>query len=364
MPRTPRSAVTQERYAALPVAMRDAVDAFARHLSLERGRSGNTVRAYTTDVVGLLDHAVRLGHHDPGGLRVDVLRSWLARLRTTGAARASLARRAAAARTFTGWAVRVGLVAVDAGAALASPKTHRELPHVLRVDQAAALLAAPGQPARPARFRPAASGRPASAQPAGPPGQPASAQPAGSDPGRSGSASDVDGPGLDPADLRDAAVLELLYASGIRVSELCGLDVDDLDLDRRTIRVLGKGAKERTVPIGLPAQRAVQTWLREGRPRLATESSGPALLLGARGGRLNPTTARQLVAARAAAAGLAQTSPHDLRHSAATHLLDGGADLRDVQELLGHASLASTQIYTHLSKERLRRAYDQAHPRA
>jgi len=171
--------------------------------------------------------------------------------------------------------------------------------------------------------------------------------------------------GPDPVALRDAAVLELLYASGIRVSELCGLDVDDLDLDRRTVRVLGKGGKERTVPIGLPAQRAVLAWLGAGRPRLASESSGPALLVGARGGRLNPTTARQIVAARAAAAGLAQaTSPHDLRHSAATHLLDGGADLRDVQELLGHASLASTQIYTHMSKERLRRVYDQAHPRA
>jgi len=332
MARTPRSAVTQERYAALPVVMRDAVDDFARYLSLERGRSSHTVRAYTTDVVSLLDHTVRLGHRDLAGLRVEVLRSWLARLRTTGAARSSLARRAAAARTFTAWALRAGLVETDGGAALASPKAHRELPHVLRVDQAAAILSATGSSAVDSVSADAAST--------------GSARP-------------------DPVLLRDAAVLELLYASGIRVSELCGLDVEDVDLDRRTVRVLGKGGKERTVPIGLPAQRAVEAWLGAGRPHLATESSGPALLLGARGSRLNPTTARQIVALRAAAAGLAQrTSPHDLRHSAATHLLDGGADLRDVQELLGHASLASTQIYTHLSKERLRKVYDQAHPRA
>jgi integrase/recombinase XerC len=322
--------------------MREAVDEFARHLSLERGRSSHTVRAYVGDVVGLLDHAVRLGLRDPTDLRVDVLRSWLARLRTVGAARTSLARRAAAARTFTAWGVRTGLIAVDAGAALASPKAHRELPHVLRVDQADVLLAGP------------VSSGPGSAAVSGR----GSAVVAGASSG----ATTQDVP--DPVALRDAAVLELLYASGVRVSELCGLDIDDLDLDRRTIRVLGKGGRERTVPIGLPAERAVRTWLRDGRPRVAGPSSGSALLLGARGGRLNPTTARQVVAAWAAAAGLAQTSPHDLRHSAATHLLDGGADLRAVQELLGHASLASTQIYTHVSKERLRKVYDQAHPRA
>jgi integrase/recombinase XerC len=347
MARTPRSAVTQERYAALPVVMRDAVDDFARYLSLERGRSSHTVRAYTTDVVSLLDHTVRLGHRDLAGLRVEVLRSWLARLRTTGAARSSLARRAAAARTFTAWALRAGLVETDGGAALASPKAHRELPHVLRVDQAAALLSATGSST------------------AGSPAAESSATGSSAVDSVSADAASTGSAWPDPVLLRDAAVLELLYASGIRVSELCGLDVEDVDLDRRTVRVLGKGGKERTVPIGLPAQRAVEAWIGAGRPLLATESSGPALLLGARGSRLNPTTARQIVAVRAAAAGLAQrTSPHDLRHSAATHLLDGGADLRDVQELLGHASLESTQIYTHLSKERLRKVYDQAHPRA
>jgi integrase/recombinase XerC len=168
----------------------------------------------------------------------------------------------------------------------------------------------------------------------------------------------------DPLGLRDRAVLELLYATGIRVSELCGLDLPDVDRGRRVVRVLGKGAKERSVPYGAPAEAALDAWLRHGRPALAGARSGSALLLGARGARLHTTTARRIVDAAAQAAGLPHTSPHGLRHSAATHLLEGGADLRSVQEMLGHASLASTQIYTHVSVERLRRAYEQAHPRA
>jgi integrase/recombinase XerC len=164
--------------------------------------------------------------------------------------------------------------------------------------------------------------------------------------------------------LRDRAVLELLYATGIRVSELCGLDVGHVDRSRRVVRVLGKGAKERSVPYGLPAEAAVDAWLRRGRAVLVGPRSGDALLLGARGGRLNPTSVRQMVASYAHGEGLPHISPHGLRHSAATHLLEGGADLRSVQELLGHASLASTQIYTHVSVERLRTAYRQAHPRA
>jgi integrase/recombinase XerC len=165
--------------------------------------------------------------------------------------------------------------------------------------------------------------------------------------------------------LRDAAIMELLYATGIRVSELCGLDVDDLDDGRNTVRVLGKGGRERTVPVGLPAVRAVAAWRRAGRPALARPGSGPALFLGARGGRLDPRTARRVVhACLAAVAGVPESGPHGLRHAAATHLLEGGADLRSVQEILGHASLASTQIYTHVSAERLTAAYRQAHPRA
>jgi integrase/recombinase XerC len=309
-----RRAGTEAVHAALPEAMRAAVDAFARHLASERGRSAHTVRAYVADVVSLLDHAGRMGCATPGDLDLGVLRSWLARLRTTGAARTSLARRAAAARTFTAWAHRDGLLDRDAGAQLASPKARRELPTVLRGDQATALVTAPA--------------------------------------------------GNEAVPLRDRLILELLYATGIRVSELCGLDVHDVDRARHVVRVLGKGAKERSVPYGRPAENALDGWLRHGRPLLATPRSGAALLLGARGGRLQATTARAVVTRYAEAAGLPHVSPHGLRHSAATHLLEGGADLRSVQELLGHAALSSTQIYTHVSIERLRNAYRQAHPRA
>lgn len=306
---------TEEMHADLPAAMREAVDEFARHLAAVRNRSEHTVRGYVSDVVSLLDHAGRMGCADPGGLDITVLRSWLARLRTMGAARASLARRAAAARAFCAWAHRNGLLAVDPGSQLVSPKAHHDLPTVLRDEQAAALVTAPGE------------------------------EP-------------------EPIVLRDRAALELLYASGVRVSELCGLDVTDLDGDRRVIRVMGKGAKERTVPYGLPAEHAVDRWLRYGRPALAVPDSGDALLLGARGRRLQPGVVRRIVDRAATAAALPHTGPHGLRHSAATHLLEGGADLRSVQELLGHSSLASTQIYTHVSVERLRAAYRQAHPRA
>lgn len=313
---------TQTVLAGLPDTMQRAVDAFTRHLDRERGRSAHTVRAYVGDIVSLLDHATRMSCTDVNDIDLAVLRSWLARSHTTGAARTSLARRAAAARTFTAWAHREGLLPHDVGQRLASPKARRDLPGVLRQDQAAALVTAPGR-----------------------------------------RAPDVDVQ-HSAVKLRDTATLELLYASGIRVSELCGLDVTDVDRGRRVVRVLGKGSKERSVPYGVPAARAIDRWLRDGRPLLATEHSGSALLLGARGGRLQPTTVRQLVAAYAAVTGLPHLSPHGLRHSAATHLLEGGADLRTVQELLGHASLATTQIYTHVSIERLRAAYRQAHPRA
>jgi integrase/recombinase XerC len=307
--------ITAELHAGLPESMREAVDEFARHLAAERNRSAHTVRAYVGDVVSLLDHAARDGATGPADLTLIVLRGWLARRRAAGAARASLARHAAAARTFTSWAHREGLVEADPGQRLASPKAHRDLPTVLRPDQAETLVTS-------ANARPDAVG------------------------------------------LRDRLVLELLYATGIRVSELCGLDVGDADRMRRVVRVIGKGDKERAVPYGLPADQALTAWLRHGRPALAGPHSGEALLLGARGARLQPTAARRLVDGYARAAGLPHTSPHDLRHSAATHLLEGGADLRSVQELLGHASLASTQIYTHVSIERLRSAYEQAHPRA
>ncbi|SKZ04003.1 tyrosine recombinase XerC [Mycobacteroides abscessus subsp. abscessus] len=164
--------------------------------------------------------------------------------------------------------------------------------------------------------------------------------------------------------LRDVAILELLYATGIRVGELCGLNVADIDAHRRVVRVIGKGNKERTVPYGAPAAKGVARWLRDGRPSLVGPRSGEALLLGARGGRLDQRMARSVVHRAVDAAGGPSMGPHGLRHSAATHLLEGGADLRVVQELLGHASLATTQLYTHVSVERLRAAHRQAHPRA
>ncbi|MCG5452610.1 tyrosine recombinase XerC [Micromonospora hortensis] len=343
---------TRAMHQALPPALRDAVDDFAEHLSRVRNRSAHTVRAYVTDLVSLFDHAVRMGCVDLAELDLSVLRSWLARQRTTGAARTSLARRAASARAFSAWAHRAGLLPADVGAALASPRAHRELPSVLRADQAAALVEAPSRqapptdqtrtdPELPDQARPDAVRTDAAAGPASGAAEAAEAVP-----------------------LRDRVLLELLYATGVRVSEACGLDVGDVDHGRRVIRVFGKGGRERSVPYGVPAQRALDDWLRRGRPAMVGARSGDALLLGARGGRLNPTTARQIVGAYAETTGLPRTSPHDLRHSAATHLLEGGADLRAVQELLGHSSLASTQIYTHVSVERLRAAYRQAHPRA
>ncbi|MDT4992538.1 MAG: integrase/recombinase XerC [Actinoplanes sp.] len=304
---------TRDLHARLPLALRDAVDDFGRHLAQVDGRSAHTVRAYVGDVVSLLNFAAARGCAAPADLDIGVLRGWLARLLAGGGARTSQTRRAAAARTFTRWAHRAGLSPADVGAQLASPRAHRDLPTVLHADQAADLV---GTPQR------------------------------------------------SETEARDRAILELLYATGVRVSELCGLDLTDIDDGRRVIRVFGKGAKERAVPYGLPAQRALDTWLRDGRPRLVIPASAAALFLGTRGARVQQTVVRRVVATAAQLAGLPHTSPHDLRHSAATHLLDGGADLRAVQELLGHASLSSTQIYTHVSTERLRAAFNQAHPRA
>jgi integrase/recombinase XerC len=298
--------------------------AFERHLTAERGLSAHTVRAYLGDVAALLEHACACGLDDVAGLDIHVIRAWLGAQHASGMTRATLARRAAAARAFTALGYSRGWLASDPGPLLATPKAVRHLPDVLGQDQIAAVLAA-GE---------------AAPQDAAEPREAAIAA-------------------------RDTAIMELLYASGIRVSELCGLDVGDIDDGRRTVRVLGKGNKERVVPIGVPAARAVRRWQETGRPLLVTEGSGAALYLGARGGRLDPRTARRVVHARIAAAGsVPDAGPHGLRHSAATHLLEGGADLRSVQEILGHASLSSTQIYTHVSVERLLAAYRQAHPRA
>jgi len=292
---------------------------YERHLVLERNLARHTVTAYSGDIAGLLDHAHRLGLGDVADLDLRTLRSWLAKQQTMGRSRTTLARRATAARVFTAWLARTGRIPSDVGSALGSPKPHQTLPSVLRVDEARELIAA-------------------------------------------ATALADDG---SPVGLRDVAMLELLYATGMRVGELCGLDIDDIDRDRNVVRVFGKGRKERTVPFGQPAAAAVDAWLVRGRGQLARTGSGAALFLGARGGRIDQRAVRTLVHRRIAEVpGAPDLGPHGLRHTAATHLLEGGADLRSVQELLGHASLATTQRYTHVTTDRLRRAYQQAHPRA
>jgi integrase/recombinase XerC len=303
----------------MPPELAAHLDEFARHLRLERGRSPHTIRAYVGDITGLLRHLATQPTPELSALDLGTLRTWLAQQRLAGAGRSTLARRAAAARTFTAWATRTGRLPADPGARLASPRPHHALPAVLREGQARAVLGA----------------------------------------AESGSAQD------DPVALRDLLVLELLYATGVRVSELCGADVDDVDQLRRTLRVLGKGDKQRTVVFGVPAGRVLDRWLDHGRPALAVSASPPALVLGVRGGRLDPRVARGIVhTAMAAVPGTPDVGPHGLRHSAATHLLEGGADLRSVQELLGHATLSTTQLYTHVTVDRLKVVHDQAHPRA
>jgi integrase/recombinase XerC len=305
----------------LPEELEEVLRAFERYLRAERGRSSHTRRAYLGDVRNLLGHAVGLGVTEVSDVDLALLRGWLARLAAEGAARATLARRAACARTFTGWLLRTGRATTNVGVRLRSPRVGHPLPGVLRQDQAEELMEVAAR--------------------------------------RVG---DVD---EDPVALRDYALVELLYATGIRVSELVGLDPGDLDHGRRVVRVLGKGAKERTVPYGAPAAAAIMAWLDRGRPALAGPRSEGALFLGRRGGRLDPRQAREAVYRMVDRVdGAPAMGPHGLRHSTATHLLDGGADLRSVQELLGHATLTSTQIYTHISVERLRATYRQAHPRA
>jgi integrase/recombinase XerC len=316
---TPEGTTTTAAQEALPAPMARVLEEYERHLAVERNLSRHTVRAYVGDVQAMLEHATALGHADVTTLDLPTLRSWLANQQTRGRSRATMARRATAVRVFTAWLARKKLINADPGAALGSPKAHRPLPPALRHGDVRLMIDAAEERAR------------------------------------------EEG----PVGLRDLAVLELLYATGIRVGELCGLDVDEVDHERRTVRVFGKGRKERVVPFGVPASNALRHWLRQGRPALARTGSGPALFLGARGGRIDQRAVRTLVHARIAdVPGAADIGPHGLRHTAATHLLEGGADLRSVQELLGHASLATTQIYTHVTTDRLRQAYRQAHPRA
>lgn len=296
------------------------VQTFERYLRSERGRSEHTTRAYLGDVRSLLAFLeTECGVTGLDEVSLRDLRSWLAHLADSGAARATIARRSAAARTFLGWAARTGRIPTDPSVRLVAPKRQQHLPGVLKQQEASALLDVAAV------------------------------------------AADDD----DPIHLRDRAALELLYASGIRVGELSALDIDDVDLAAGVVRVMGKGAKERTVPFGGPARAALQDWLARGRPLVATAQSGPAVFLGRRGRRVDPRQVRTAVHRLLEHVPDApDLGPHGLRHSAATHLLEGGADLRLVQEMLGHASLATTQIYTHVSVDRLKQSYRQAHPRA
>ena len=302
------------------VALSEIRDAFLKYLESERNLSAHTIRAYLGDLDSFFEHLEKLDVTDFSKVELSHIRSWLANQQVKGGARTTLSRRAVSIRLFTKWATKKEYLAKDVGAMLATPKGARTLPDVLNVADAGLAMDA---------LAPRVA--------------------------------EEDG----PLSKRDCAMVEVLYASGARVSELCGLDLQDIDYERNTIRVIGKGNKERTIPLGNPAMRALVAWLKEGRPLVAGDKSDRAVFLGARGKRIDQRTVRTVVyQALEALEGAVKLGPHALRHSAATHLLEGGADLRTVQEILGHASLATTQIYTHVSTERLQKAFKQAHPRA
>lgn len=287
-----------------------AVEDFAEYAELVLGRSPNTVKGYVADLKGLKGYADTFD-----AFTLDALRRWLADAMSAGKSRATLARRTAAARAFSTWAYRQGYIATDAAARLKAPKVNRPLPTVVKGERAGELVEADtADDAHPAEY------------------------------------------------LRDRAMLELLYATGIRVGELTGLNLGDVDLARGLAHVTGKGNKQRVVPFGDEAAAAVSEWLEFGREELAGDT--PAMFVGSRGGRIDQRQVRRIVERAGQRAGVENVSPHTLRHTTATHMLEGGADLRVVQEMLGHTSLQTTQIYTHVSAQRLKRVYDQAHPRA
>lgn len=314
------SPMTQSVVAPQGVNMESALADFDTHLRAQRRLSEHTVRAYRGDIGQLFEFAVERGVTELAEIDLGLLREWLATMGARRLSRATLARRGAAARTFFEWACRAGHVPTDPAARLVSARPDRTLPTVLTPHEAATFLEA-------ARER-------------------------------------VDAGDPDPLHLRDWAAMELLYATGVRVGELVGADVPDVDLGSNTLRVLGKGGRERVVPFGIPAARALRSWLERGRPALVGPRSGAALFLGRRGSRVDVRQVREVAHRVARMAGVEDLSPHALRHTAATHLLEGGSDLRTVQEVLGHSSLATTQRYTHVTAERLRSSYQQAHPRA
>lgn len=294
------------------------LDQWGAHLRHSRGASAHTVRAYTADLAAFLAFT-GTDPADPGAasaLTLRAARAWLADSVARGAARSTVSRHVAALRNFSAWAHREGLAPTDAAAALASARADQRLPRVVDQDEAAALLEC-------ARSRASAD---------------------------------------DPVSVRDWAILELIYATGIRVSEACSLTTSSVDAAALTVRVVGKGDKERTVPFGVPARDALDQWTVRARPSLAVGTG--ALFVGAKGGPIDPRVVRAMIHRMCARAGVRDIAPHGLRHSAATHLLQGGADLRAVQEILGHSSLATTQRYTHVDAGRLSDVYRRAHPRA
>ena len=291
---------------------------YEEHLALVRNLADNSIKGYVSDLESFLKHIETLGIGEFKDLTITHIRSWLADLTDKGAVRSTIARRIVSIRAFTYWAASQGWITEDIGQSLAIPKAHRTLPDVLDIADTQIVLDS-------------------------------MAQRAGEEP--------------TPINLRDLAMIEVLYASGIRVSELCGLNSSSIDTARNTLQVIGKGDKERVVPLGIPAMRALQNYIAEGRPLLMNEKSESAIFLGSRGKRIDQRSVREVVYGAMAAVG-STMGPHGLRHTAATHLLEGGADLRTVQEILGHSSLATTQIYTHVSPQRLQTAYQQAHPRA
>lgn len=301
------------------MTLRQDVAAYLDHRQATRALSPATLTAYQADLDAFLDYAEREGIRSAEHLNREVLRQWVWEQSESGLAPTTLGRRVSSLRGFTSWAHARGLVPTNPGQSLRPPKSPRSLPRVLTAEQAVSALES---------LRDRASGG-------------------------------------DPVALRDWAIVELLYSSGLRVAEVCGVNVPDIDRQNHTVTVIGKGNKQRVVPLGRPALLAIGDYENTGRPALVTEDSGDAVFLGARGRRINPRTIYQSVSALLENfPGSGPRGAHTFRHTAATHLLDGGADLRSVQELLGHSSIATTERYTHVSIERLREAYRLAHPRA
>lgn len=333
-----------DKTAGLSAKFAEPVADYLQYLEFERGRSENTLRAYDVDLRNLGQFlTAHAGDPSLKQISVQMLRDWLAALHEAQISRTTLARRISAVKNFFAWALKNHLVDSDPALRLAAPKKERRLPHVLQPSQIDRLLSVDDVTEHAAEDRVKEPG----------------------DQDAASATSQQDQVKTRAVRARDKVIAELLYASGLRISELVALDVADIDFERRTLKVLGKGNKERMVPFGKPAERVIVDWIRSHRRVLASESAEDALLVGVRGARLNVRQAREVIAASLKSLGDTSASgPHALRHTVATHLLDGGADLRAVQEFLGHASLATTQLYTHVSVDRLRQSYRQAHPRA